>query len=270
MTIVSQPKLLKAGRVNPEAGFRSIVQSMSGRRPWDAYDAYLFDIDGTLLNCRDAVHYYAFLATLKLLSGRALDLSKVATHGNTDIGILRDVLAHAGIADEAWRPRIPEARAAMCAYVDEHRDEFHLAVMPGTRRLRKHLRRRGAVLAIATGNLEVIGRLKLGRCGLLRYFQLGAFSDNFERREDVFRHALSALRAQLGRDAVVCAVGDTPSDIQAARACGIDVIAVATGAHSLEQLFAERPNLCLSSFLQLRASEPAEMCRNGRQSPQRA
>ena len=27
---------------------------------WDAADAYLFDIDGTLLNSRDGVHYNAF------------------------------------------------------------------------------------------------------------------------------------------------------------------------------------------------------------------
>ena len=29
-------------------------------RAWDDFDAYLFDVDGTLLNCRDAVHYFAF------------------------------------------------------------------------------------------------------------------------------------------------------------------------------------------------------------------
>ena len=27
---------------------------------WDSADAFLFDIDGTLLNSRDAVHYFAF------------------------------------------------------------------------------------------------------------------------------------------------------------------------------------------------------------------
>lgn len=264
--IAKQPKLLKPRR-SPETD--RIVKSMLGYA-WDEYDAYLFDIDGTLLNCLDAVHYYAFLATLKLLSGRALDLSEVATHGNTDIGILRDVLARAGIADGVWRPRIAEACISMCAYADQHRDELRLVVMPGTRRLLKHLRRRGALLAIATGNLEMIGRLKLGRCGLLRYFQMGAFSDRFESREEVFRYALSAVYDRLGRGASVCAVGDTPSDIRAARACGIDVIAVATGAHSQEQLCAEHPNLCLSSFLQLSAAEPGATRRNGRQFPQTA
>ena len=29
-------------------------------RAWDAFDAYLFDIDRTLINCTDATHYFAF------------------------------------------------------------------------------------------------------------------------------------------------------------------------------------------------------------------
>ncbi len=36
----------------------------AGARRWDAYDAYLFDIDGTLMNCTDAVHYFAFCEAL--------------------------------------------------------------------------------------------------------------------------------------------------------------------------------------------------------------
>ena len=32
---------------------------------WDAADAYLFDIDGTLLNSRDAVHYFSFRNALR-------------------------------------------------------------------------------------------------------------------------------------------------------------------------------------------------------------
>ena len=61
-------------------------------RSWDAFDAYLFDIDGTLINCKDAVHYFAFCAALKSLSGRNLNLDGVTAHGNTDVGILRDAL----------------------------------------------------------------------------------------------------------------------------------------------------------------------------------
>jgi beta-phosphoglucomutase-like phosphatase (HAD superfamily) len=32
---------------------------------WRAFDAYLFDIDGTLLHSRDGVHYEAYLAAME-------------------------------------------------------------------------------------------------------------------------------------------------------------------------------------------------------------
>ena len=225
--------------------------------PWDSYDAYLFDIDGTLLQCRDAVHYFAFLAALQMLSSRNLDLTGITAHGNTDPGILRDALTLAGIADEAWRPRAAEARAAMCAFVEQHRSEMFPAVLPGARRTLSHLRRRGALLGVATGNLEAIGRFKLERCGLLRHFHFGAFSDAFECRQEVFQHALARVRELLGNQASVCVVGDTPADVQAAQACGTEVIAVATGVHTREQLLAAGPNLCLSSLRQLFAAKIA-------------
>ena len=70
---------------------KSFATAHNGRA-WDEYDVYLFDIDGTLLECRDAVHYFAFCAVLDSLAGRPLTLEGVTAHGNTDIGILRDAL----------------------------------------------------------------------------------------------------------------------------------------------------------------------------------
>src|SRR5215472_16504528 len=67
---------------------------------WDAADAYLFDIDGTLLNCRDAVHYGAFSYAVQDVLGIQAGIDGVPVHGNTDIGILRAALQRAGV-DEA-------------------------------------------------------------------------------------------------------------------------------------------------------------------------
>src|SRR6185503_10778846 len=50
-------------------------------RAWDGFDAYLFDVDGTLLNCKDAVHFFAFRNALRTLSGRELNLDGVTAHG---------------------------------------------------------------------------------------------------------------------------------------------------------------------------------------------
>jgi phosphoglycolate phosphatase-like HAD superfamily hydrolase len=218
---------------------------------WDEYDAYLFDIDGTLLECTDAVHYFAFCSALHSLAGRPLNLDGVTAHGNTDIGILRDALNLANVPEHLWRGRLPEARAVMCRHVEEHKSELRIKVLPEVTVILDHLRSRGAVLGVATGNLEGIGRLKLQHCGLLGYFSFGGYSDAYEYRSDVFCGALKKAQAAAGAHARVCVVGDTPADVQAAHANGLEVIAVATGVYSFEQLAQEKPDWCLHSFREL-------------------
>ena len=217
-------------------------------RAWDRYDAYLFDIDGTLLECTDAVHYFAFCGALQSLAGRSLNLDGVTAHGNTDIGILRDALTLANVPEQTWRGRLAEIRASMCRHVEEHQSELCAAALPAVTVILDHLRSRSAVLGVATGNLEGIGRLKLQHCGLLSYFAFGGYSDHYEYRSDVFRGALEKARSIAGADAVVCVIGDTPADVQAARSNGLDVIAVATGIYSFEQLAQEKPEWCLHSL----------------------
>jgi len=218
---------------------------------WDEYDAYLFDIDGTLLHCTDAVHYFAFCEALGSLAGRPLNLDGVTAHGNTDVGILRDALALAEVRDELWRPRLHETQQGMCRFVEERKGDLCATLLPGVPELLQHLRARGAVLGVATGNLEGIGRLKLAHCGLLEQFDFGGYSDAYEYRRDVFTGALAKARTLAGESAAVCVVGDTPEDVRAARANGLDVIAVATGIYSFEDLQAEDPSLCLKSLQEL-------------------
>lgn len=221
---------------------------------WDSYHAYLFDIDGTLLHCSDAVHYFAFCEALQALAGRPLNLDGVTAHGNTDIGILRDALTLANIPEDEWRARLAETCAAMCRHVEEHKDELCAHVLPEVKAVLGHLRARGALLGVATGNLEQIGKLKLEHCGLLSYFTFGGYSDAHEYRIDVFRAALAQARSLAGAQSSVCVVGDTPADVQAAHGNGLDVIAVATGIYSFDQLALEKPELCLHSLSELMPS----------------
>lgn len=217
-------------------------------RAWDEFDAYLFDIDGTLLNCGDAVHYFAFCHTLSAMGGRELNLDGVVTHGNTDLGILRDAFRLGGVEDGVWRPRLEEIYERMGSEVEAHRGEFRIEVLPAVREVLAHLRSRGAVLSTATGNFARVGVAKLESCGLWESFDLGGWSDGHETRAEVFRAALAGVRERVGADAAVCVLGDTPADVQAAHANGLEVIAVATGIFSFETLAAEGPELCLESF----------------------
>ena len=218
---------------------------------WDGYDAYLFDIDGTLMNCTDAVHYFAFCETLSKLAGRPVNLDGVTAHGNTDVGILRDALALAGVPEVSWRPRLPEAREAMCRFVEAREQELRTEILPGVVEVLRHLRKMGKVVGVATGNLEGIGRAKLRKAGLLAMFDFGGYSDAFEYRRDVFAGALMQARGLVGAEARICVVGDTPEDVRAARATGLDVIAVATGIYGVIELREIGPTVCVGSMRML-------------------
>jgi phosphoglycolate phosphatase-like HAD superfamily hydrolase len=222
---------------------------------WDRYDAYLFDIDGTLLNCIDATHYLAFCDSLTHLAGRPLDLDGVVAHGNTDIGILRDALIRNGIDDASWRNQLAEARERMCRFMAARERDLCAEVLPGVRKVLAYLSARRTVLGVASGNLREIGWMKLKHCGLAEFFSFGGFSDLYEYRRDVFRGALEEAQRRTRPDASVCVVGDTPADVQAAYENGMDSIAVATGIYSFERLAAASPSLCVHSLTELFADD---------------
>ncbi len=56
-----------------------------------------------------------------------------------------------------------------------------------------------------------------------------------------------------GKGVGICIVGDTPRDIEAARANFLSVIAVATGNYSFDELHRLQPEVCASSLADLLA-----------------
>ena len=74
---------------------------------------------------------------------------------------------------------------------------------------------------------------------------------------------MTRVREVAGRTAAVCVVGDTPADVQAAHANGLEVIAVATGIFSKAALEAEAPERCVASLQGAVAERksPAELTR---------
>ncbi len=227
-------------------------------RRWDEYQAYLFDIDGTLMHCTDAVHYFAFCEALTAVAGRPLNLDGVVAHGNVDEGILRDAFTLAGVPEEVWRPRLAEMRSFMCSFVQQRSADLCIHILPQVREVLAHLRSRGAILGVATGNLAGIGETKLAQCGLLPCFDFGGYSDTCEYRRDVFRGALEKAHAFAGNHASVCVVGDTPEDIRAAHDNQLPIIATATGIYPYEQLLAEGPEWCVHSLTELMESLSAK------------
>jgi phosphoglycolate phosphatase len=224
---------------------------------WDKQDAYLFDIDGTLLRSRDRVHFDSVATSVKRVTGFEITLAGVAIHGSTDTGILREACSRADIPAELLDTQIATILEAMGHNVAERRNELDLVLMPGVKDVLNHLAEHGALLGVATGNLEMIGWIKIEEAGLREWFRFGGFSDHFPVRSELIGHAADKARELAGAAARVCVVGDTPRDIEAARANGLSVIAVATGHFSFDALAEHRPEVCASTLADLLAATQA-------------
>jgi len=220
---------------------------------WDAQDAYLFDIDGTLLRSRDRIHIDSFATSVHRVTGFEVTLAGILLHGSTDTAILREACKQAGVPAEVLESRIDSILEAMRNTVAERRHELDLVRMPGVEQTLDHLARRGALLGVATGNLEMIGWIKVEQAGLREWFRFGGFSDHFPIRSELIAQAAQKARELAGRGASICVVGDTPRDIEAARANFLSVIAVATGRYSFDELAAYQPEVCASSLADLLA-----------------
>jgi len=227
---------------------------------WDAQDAYLFDIDGTLLRSRDRIHFNSFASSIREVTGLDVTLDGVLLHGGTDTAILAEAFALAGIAPEVWEPQNEAILDAMRRIVLGRRAEMQLWTMPAVQETLAYLAGRGALLGLATGNLEEIGWAKVEEVGLRAWFHFGGFSDRFRVRAHMVADAASQARALLPKIAApsICVVGDTPRDIDAAHANGLPVIAVATGNYSFAELAALKPEVCAVSLAELLAHKAVE------------
>jgi len=217
---------------------------VTARRTWASADAYLFDIDGTLLNVRDATHYFAFHNAVEKVFGVDSHIDGVPVHGNTDPGILRAVLRREGLADADIDAHLPDVYSHMCAEVERNATDVRPELCPSTIDLLDRLQHTGKLLGVVSGNLERIAWVKLRLAGLRDYFAFGCFSDHAELRQEIFSNGIAEVHERLGRNATVCFVGDTPSDILAARALGVPVIALATGTYATEALAEHSPDAC--------------------------
>jgi phosphoglycolate phosphatase-like HAD superfamily hydrolase len=224
---------------------------MASLPDWRRFDAYLFDIDGTLANTRGGVHFNAFHTALRQVYGCEGRIDSVPVHGSTDIGILRAALAHHGKLNGSFETLLPRARQLMCAEVARNSEGLEVELCPAIPELLTMLRSEGKLLGVVTGNFEEIGWLKLERGGVRHFFNFGSFSDTREKREDIFRHGVEVAQQLRGPDVSICFVGDTPADIRAAAHLGLPVIAVATGVYPIEELQNETPTLCVNTCREL-------------------
>lgn len=209
-------------------------------------DAYIFDIDGTLLVTKDLVHWNALHQAMLDVYSVDTTIEGIQYHGKTDVAILRAAVARVGINDGKFEAALPKALEVVRREVGKNRRGITPVVCPGIVQLLESLKTKGKLLGVASGNLETVGWHKIEAAGLGQFFTFGCFSDHHESRADIFQNALEHVQEKLGPTAIACFIGDTPSDVEAARHIGAKVVAVASGTFTFDELSECSPDLCVS------------------------
>jgi phosphoglycolate phosphatase len=199
----------------------------------------LFDIDGTLLLKASAAHAQAVHEALREVYGVADPAEpKVQAAGRTDAEIARDICLHHDVTAERFDAGFDDFRAAcVSAYARLCPADLSAHVAPGMLEVLEALAaREGVRLAVLTGNLEPIARIKLARAGLARFFEEGQGSFGSDHEDRIELPAIARARAGGYPREQTVIIGDTPRDIACARADGLRCIAVATGPFTVAQL----------------------------------
>jgi len=206
----------------------------------------LFDIDGTLITSRGAGRR-AMRTALERVFGAAGGIDQYDLRGRTDTRIVHDVMGALGWEPARVKERLDDFfEAYLGGLTSEIGDGRHVVTLPGVSAVVARLAQSpDALLGLVTGNIEEGARIKLLPTGLWPLFRVGAYgSDHMDRRR---LPSLAARRAQAlvgypfaATDVVV--IGDTPHDIDCARACGAVAVAVTTGQYTRDELLAERPD----------------------------
>lgn len=223
----------------------------------------LFDIDCTLLDTGGAGMAALRRAARRcfLESGRVPsdcgELPELDLAGSTDLGIVRGMFEHFGIA--ATPAAVSEFYEAYLECLGQHlvSDAFTGRLLPGVAELLDVLRDEArSVVGLLTGNIARGARLKIERFRIGHHFLFGAYGDDHHDRNLLGPIALERAAATVGRrflgdECVV--IGDTPKDVRCGRAFGARTVAVATGRFSADELAACGPDAVLGDLADVEA-----------------
>ncbi len=214
----------------------------SWQRP---YDAYLFDLDGTLIDTVPDLSR-ALNACLAHAGLAQVDES-LARHwvGHGARVMIREALAHHD-ADG-------DAEALFHVFIDHYQANIacHSAPYPSVVDTLDTLRQRGAKLAVITNKLEGLSRLLLAELELDAYFDLIVGGDTASAPKP----DAAPVRLCLERLGVAAAdalfVGDSETDVNAARAAGTPVVCVRDGYNQGRDVNDLRPDGVIDLFEEL-------------------
>ena len=199
----------------------------------------LWDVDGTLLDTRWTDKIAMSEAGL-VMTGKEFSIEGVDMAGTLDPNIWRDIAHTNGVAD-ADALEADYRRAYLTRLQAREAAAPMISALPGVQELLACLSGiDGVIQGVLSGNYPEIGLCKLRSAGIDPIlFRVFAWGPEGRTRHELFPAAFARYQEAVsqpvspGRTVVI---GDTPRDIECARAFGCRMLAVATGKFSEKEL----------------------------------
>lgn len=212
--------------------------------------AALFDIDETLVHTGGSgARSWAW--AFDRLHGVAADIGAHTSAGETDPQVGRETF-RAVLGREPSHDEMARLYAAYLWHLSEDiRTSEGYRVMDGVEDTLRRITDAGIILGLISGAMEGAARIKMEPGRLGRYFVFGAYGSDSPDRAEITRLAMAKAARLHGHDlgrSDVYVVGDTPRDIEAARAANATAVGVASGHYSVEQLRAAEADHVLASL----------------------
>jgi phosphoglycolate phosphatase-like HAD superfamily hydrolase len=210
----------------------------------------LFDIDGTLLTT-DGAGRTAMRQVAKELFSLEEDLTGITIDGNTDGGIVRQVLAKHALP--VTKENINRYLEGYLICLKKNLSKTPGTILPGVSDLLNAVDTVHCAKGLLTGNLECGAQLKLRAHRLADRFEFGAFSDDSFNRNDLGPLAKARAEAKYNfpfDPSEMFVIGNTPHDIACGKAFGARTVAVATGGYRAKDLAVHEPDFLFEDFSQ--------------------
>lgn len=213
---------------------------------------FLFDIDGTLIFAH-GVGRLALTKAMQEVYDVTPKFENYDARGRTDPQIVFAVIHGAGVPEDVIAAGLGSCFEIHARHLNALIDNGHpVRTMPGIPELVRALSgREDALVGLLTGNIEQGAYAKLRPTGLAPYFRIGAYgSDDGDRRRlpGIARDRARVLTGHTIPFEHIVIIGDTPLDVDCARACGARSVAVSTGQHNSDELAACTPDLLFPDF----------------------
>lgn len=188
------------------------------------FKGIIFDVDGTLTFTNQLIFDSFNHITKKYLGKSYTDEEIIALFGPTEDVILK----------EMCKDEYENARKDYYAYYKDNHDIARL--YEGIKELIIDIYNAGILLSIFTGKGRTSALITLDELGLTDYFDMIVSGDDVENHKPSPEGILMFLNKHNLNPKDVLMIGDAPSDIIAARQCGVEIASVVWDSYAEDEV----------------------------------